>query len=77
METIIKLTKDEFNSKFIDNIINSFPTDYIEIKIKSIDETEYLLSEGNNEHLLKSLQEYKEGNFIEKTIDELELVGND
>lgn len=40
METIIKLTKDEFNSKFIDNIINSFPTDYIEIKIKSIDETE-------------------------------------
>ena len=77
METIIKLTKDEFNSKFIDNIINSFPTDYIEIKIKSIDETEYLLSEGNKEHLLKSLQEYKEGKFIEKTIDELELVGND
>ncbi len=77
METIIKLTKDEFNSKFIDNIINSFPTDYIEIKIKSIDETEYLLSENNKEHLLKSLQEYKEGKFIEKTIDELELVGND
>ena len=77
METIIKLTKDEFNSKFIDNIINSFPTDYIEIKIKSIDETEYLLSESNKEHLLESLQEYKEGKFIEKTIEELELIDND
>ncbi len=78
MEAILRVSKDELNAKVIKKLLSLIPDDFIEIRLRSIDTTEYLLSTPENkESILKSLEQYKKGEFVIKSLEELESLAND
>ena len=78
MEAILRVSKDELNARVIKKLLSLIPDDFIEIRLRSIDATEYLLSTPKNkESIFKSLEEYKKGEFVIKSLEELENLAND
>ena len=78
MEAIIRLSKDEVNAKVLKKLLSLIKGDFVEIRLRPIDTTEYLLNiPENRESLLKSIEQYKKGEFVIKSIDELEQLAND
>ena len=78
MEAILRVSKDELNARVIKKLLSLIPDDFIEIRLRSIDATEYLLSTPENkESILKSLEQYKKGEFVIKSLEELENLAND
>jgi hypothetical protein len=71
MQTTIQLNTSQLDNNFLDAIKKLFNNQQIEIKIRSFDETDYLLSdEANRNHLKESMAEYSRGDVKTFTIQE-------
>jgi hypothetical protein len=71
MNTIFIVDPAELNQSFIDGLKKLFKGKKIEISVKPIDETEYLLSsEANRKELYKSIQEINEGKTVAFSVED-------
>jgi len=60
MQTTIKTNTTELDLNFLDAVRKLFKDQDIEISIRNLDETEYLMSnEANRRHLMESIAEYE------------------
>jgi len=61
MHTTIKVNTNQLDVNFLNAIKNLFKDQEVEISIKNLGETEYLLStEANRNHLAESITEYEQ-----------------
>jgi hypothetical protein len=76
MNATYQLNPEELNLDFFKSIKKTFEGRYIEISVKALNETEYLLgSPKNKEILLKRIMNVKEGkNLKEFSIEEFENI---
>ncbi len=74
MYATFTLSKDEFNTGFIDNVKNLIETDQMIISVESHDETEYLSrSPRNHKILIESINNVENGiGLKEMHIEEIE-----
>ena len=71
MNTIIKMNSDQLDQDFVAAIKKLFRNQEIEISIRSLDETEYLLkNDTNKNHLYESIEEYHKGKVKVFSLDE-------
>ena len=72
MTATYSISRDELNADFIEAIKSTFKAEKLFIQIDEImDETEYLLSNpANKAMLLQSLENDRNGNMIEISLDE-------
>ncbi len=71
METIFKTNTNQLDNKFLDVIKSLFKDQDIEISIRNVDETAYLLSnKANREHIFSSLAEYQNEKTTSFTLEE-------
>ncbi len=77
MEVIVKGKIEELDSELISKIQAVFDKKaFVELKIYTLpeDETEYLLSTPENrESLFRSLEQYKNNQVVNKTLEELRI----
>ena len=72
MTATYSISRDELNADFIEAIKRTFKTEKVLIQIDEVmDETEYLLSNpANKAKLLESLENDRNGNMIEMSLNE-------
>ena len=71
METIFKTNTNQLDNKFLDVIKSLFKDQDIEISIRNVDETAYLLSnKANREHIFSSVAEYQNEKTTSFTLEE-------
>ena len=83
MHTTIKVNTNQLDVNFLYAIKNLFKDQEVEISIKNLGETEYLLStEANRNHLAESITEYKQKKVTTFSLEEFYreyegLIGNE
>jgi hypothetical protein len=71
MHTTIKINTNQLDVNFLDAIRNLFKDQEVEISIRNLGETEYLLSnEANRNHLAESIAEYGQKEVTTFTLEE-------
>ena len=74
MRALFHLTVEELTPEFLNNLKKQFKNAKIDIFLRNFDETDYLnMSPKNKELLEKSIKEIENGNYIMKSLEELDL----
>jgi hypothetical protein len=82
MQTTFKTNANQLDKSFINIIKKLFKDQKVEISLRNLDETEYLLSnEANRKHLYFSIDEYQKGHITSFTFEDFyqkfgQLIGN-